>query len=99
MSVLKTPSMEDLVHIKQSYADVVKCFRDVTTSGKTLSEIQDALNENAKRIYDKFGRIIIKVGPEASDYLDITSPRASFNLDTVMVNFMQTNSTGVPLQI
>ena len=99
MSVLKPPSMEDLAHIKQSYADVVKRFKDVTTSGKALSEIQDALNENAKGIYDKFGRIIIKVGPEASDYLDITSPRASFNLDTVVVNFMQTNSKGVPFNL
>lgn len=99
MSVLKKPSMEDLAHIKQSYADVVRKFKDVTTSGKVLSEIQDALNENAKRIYDKFGRIIIKVGAGAGDYLDITSPRASFNLDTVMVNFMQTNSSGIPLQI
>jgi hypothetical protein len=99
MSVLKTPSMEDLAHIKQSYADVVRKFKDVTTSQKALSEIQDVLNENAKRIYDKFGRIIIKVGPLESDYLDITSPRASFNLDTVVVNFMQTNSKGVPLQL
>jgi hypothetical protein len=96
---LVTPTMQDIAHIKQSYADVVSNFKNLDTNRKNLHEIQESLNENAKRIYDKFGRIIIKVGPGEDDYLDITSPRASYKLDTVRVDFMQTNSKGVPLQI
>jgi ABC-type uncharacterized transport system ATPase component len=90
--------MDELAQIKQSYADVVRAFKDKVTTQMVLSEIQDALNDNARKIYDKFGRIIIKVGPDADDYLDITSPRASFQTDTVCVDFTQTTSNGVPIE-
>lgn len=96
--IQRTPTMDELAQIKQSYADVVRKFKDLTTTKSVLSEIQDALNENARKIYDKFGRIIIKVGPDPDDYLDVTSPRASFNADTVRVDFTQTNSKGVPIE-
>ena len=96
--ILRQPTMDELFQIKTSYAEVVRAFKDQTTSNKVLSEIQDALNDNARKIYDKFGRIIIKVGPEPDDYLDITSPRVSFNTDTVQVNFTQTNSKGIPIE-
>lgn len=96
--IQRPPTMEELAKIKMSYADVVATFKFQDTTKKNLSAIQDALNENAKKIYDQFGRIILKVGPEPDDYLDITSPRASFQLDTVKVNFTQTNSQGVPIE-
>ncbi len=96
--IQRTPTMDELSQIKQSYADVVRKFKDQVTTKSVLSDIQDSLNNNARQIYDKFGRIIIKVGPEPDDYLDITSPRASFNTDTVKVDFTQTNSKGVPIE-
>lgn len=95
MTIFLKPSMEDLAHIKQSYADVVEKFKYQITDQMTLCLIQDALNDNARRIYDKFGRIIIKVGKH--DYLDITSPKASFNLDTVKVDFTQVTKDGNPI--
>ncbi len=98
MTIHRTPSMDDIAKIKMSYADVVANFKFLDTTNKNLSAIQDALNENAKRIYDMYGRIILKVGPEPDDYLDITSPRASYQLDTVKVNFTQTNSQGIPIE-
>lgn len=97
--IQRTPTMNELAQIKQSYADIVVKFKDQITTRSVLIEIQDALNDNARKIYDKFGRIIIKVGPEPDDYLDVTSPRASFNTDTVRIDFTQTNSKGVPLNI
>lgn len=98
MNIQRVPNMDEIAKIKMSYADVVSNFKFLDTTKKNLSAIQDALNENAKRIYDTYGRIILKVGPDADDYLDITSPRASYKLDTVTVNFTQTNSQGVPIE-
>ena len=95
--ILRQPSPNDLVQIKQSYADVVANFKFKDADRMTLIQIQGALNQNATRIYDQFGRIIIKVGQGDGDYLDITSPRASFNKDTVRVDFLQTNSKGIPI--
>lgn len=97
--IQRTPTMNELAQIKQSYADIVIKFKDQITTRSVLIQIQDALNDNARKIYDKFGRIIIKVGPEPDDYLDVTSPRASFNTDIVRVDFTQTNSQGIPLNI
>lgn len=97
--IQRTPTMNELAQIKQSYADIVIKFKDQITTRSVLIQIQDALNDNARKIYDKFGRIIIKVGPEPDDYLDVTSPRALFNTDTVRVDFTQTNSQGIPLNI
>ena len=89
------PSKQDAAHIQQSYADVVETFKDQPANKKTLSKIQDALNDNARRIYDKWGRIIAKVGP--NDYIDITSPRAKLNEGTVRVEFMEVNREGKPI--
>lgn len=97
--IQRTPTLNELAQIKQSYADIVVKFKDQITTRSVLIEIQDDLNDNARKIYDKFGRIIIKVGPEPDDYLDVTSPRASFNTDIVRIDFTQTNSKGVPLNI
>jgi hypothetical protein len=86
------PTLEDIKHIKQSYVDVVKEFKFQNADKKNLYLIQEALNNNARRIYDKHGRIILKVGE--NEYLDITSPRASFHKDKVLVSFMETDREG-----
>jgi DNA segregation ATPase FtsK/SpoIIIE-like protein len=89
------PSKQDAAHIQKSYADVVETFKDQPADKKTLSKIQDALNDNARRIYDKWGRIVAKVGP--NNYIDITSPRVSFREGTVKVVFMEVNREGKPI--
>jgi hypothetical protein len=103
MSV-KIPINNDiLVKIQRQYADIVavdvKRINDPSNLEKVpqiVAEIQNNLNEFAKQLYDKHGRIIIRVGPDEYDYLDITSPRVKINHNKAVVYFLETNKKGRP---
>jgi len=105
MDVKIPVNVEIIESIRKQYADIVA--KDVVRINdplnfdkvpKIVSEIQDNLNGLAKHIYDKHGRIIIRVGPGDYDYLDITSPRVKISQTKAMVYFMETDRKGKPAQ-
>ena len=105
MNVKIPVNVEIIDALRKQYADIVA--KDVVRINdpaniekvpQIVSEIQDNLNGLAKHIYDKHGRIIIRVGPGDYDYLDITSPRVKISPTKAMVYFMETDRKGKPAQ-
>jgi hypothetical protein len=105
MNVKIPVNVEIIDALRKQYADIVA--KEVVRINdpanfdkvpKIVSEIQDNLNGLAKHIYDKHGRIIIRVGPGDYDYLDITSPRVKISQTKAMVYFMETDRKGKPAQ-
>lgn len=103
MNVKIPVNVEIIESIRRQYADIVA--KDVVRINdpanfdqvpKIVSEIQENLNGLAKHVYDKHGRIIIRVGPGDYDYLDITSPRVKISQTKAMVYFMETDRKGKP---
>jgi hypothetical protein len=103
---IKIPVTKEIIEsVRQKYAELVA--RDVPRINdpnnleqvpKIVSEIQSTLNDYAKSVYDKHGRIIIRVGPGQYDYLDITSPRVKVTQSKAMVYFLETDMKGVPVK-
>jgi hypothetical protein len=102
---IKIPvTVEIIQQIQKQYAYIVaedvKRINDPNNKSivyKIISEIQNKLNEFAKQIYDKHGRIVIKVGPGDLDYLDITSPRIDITKTKATVYFLETDRKGIPI--
>lgn len=103
---IKIPvTLEIIKKIQKTYADIValdvKKINDPTNLSKVpmiISKIQDNLNEFARVLYDKHGRIIIKVSEGQFDYLDITSPRLKVEKTKATVYFLETDSKGRPIR-
>ncbi len=97
---------EDLSIIQKTYGEIVAdhCRKDTehkTPNHKNLAVLQELVNQYAIKLYDKHGRIILRVGED--DYLDITCPIIQFQKDKenhgeakVMVTFRETNPVGEP---
>ena len=105
MNVKIPVSYEIIQQIQKQYADIVAKdiprINDIDNLEKVpeiVSEIQNNLNEFAKNLYDKHGRIIIRVGPSEFDYLDITSPRIKITQMKAIVYFLETDKKGKPIQ-
>jgi hypothetical protein len=104
MSIKIPVSVEIIQQIQKQYANIVagdvKRINDPTNISivpKIVSEIQSNLNEFAKQLYDKHGRIVIRVGPGEFDYLDITSPRIKVSHTKAVVYFLETDKKGKPI--
>lgn len=103
---LKIPITKEIIEdIRRKYAEIVAKEvprindpNNINEVPKIISEIQNILNDFAKASYDKYGRIIIRVGPGEYDYLDITSPRLKVSQSKAMVYFLETNIKGVPIK-
>ena len=101
---IKIPVTKEIIEeIRRQYADIIR--KDVLRINdpdnlpivpKIVSEIQEKLNEFARHTYDKYGRIIIRVGPDEFDYLDITSPRIQISQTQAFVIFLETDKKGKP---
>lgn len=104
--MVKIPINEQILkEIQVKYAEIVaKDVKRINEPAnfdqvpKILSEIQSNLNDYAKYLYDKHGRIIIRVGPDEFDYLDVTSPRVKINQTKAMVYFLETDKKGKPIK-
>ena len=104
MSLVKVPLTQEIVEsIKKQYAyiivDDIKRINDPNNANiapKIVSEIQEKLNNYARELFDKHGRIIIRVGPDHFDYLDITSPRVKLSETKALVYFLETDKKGKP---
>jgi hypothetical protein len=104
MSSIKTPLTHEIIEsIKKQYAyiivDDIKRINDpnnINIAPKIISEIQEKLNKYARELFDKYGRIIIRVGPHQFDYLDITSPRVKLSQTEALVYFLETDKKGKP---
>ena len=104
MNVKIPVNIEIIEALRRQYADIVAKdvvkINDPTNSEKVpqiISEIQENLNGLARHIYDKHGRIIIRVGPGDYDYLDITSPRVKISQTKALVYFLETDRKGKPV--
>lgn len=103
---IKIPLTEEILkQIQVKYAEIVaedvkriNSESDISKVPKIISEIQQKLNEYAKYLYDKHGRIIIRVGPDEFDYLDVTSPRVKISQTKAMVYFLETDKKGKPVK-
>lgn len=103
MSIRIPLTNEILEQIQKQYAHLiaedVKRINDpanLSNVPKIVSEIQEKLNDYARHLYDKHGRIVIRVGPGDFDYLDITGPRIHISQTKATINFLETDAKGHP---
>jgi hypothetical protein len=104
MASVKVPLTKEIIdQIQRQYADlIVADIRRINDPNnlaevpKIVSEIQNKLNDFAKHLFDKYGRIIIRVGGGDFDYLDITSPRIKVCETKAMIYFLETDRKGKP---
>ena len=104
MSILTPITKEDIEAIRKQYFDIIRNDilrindpNNLSIVPKIVSEIQEKLNDCARHVYDKFGRrIIIRVGPDKFDYLDITSPRIQISQTKALIVFLETDEKGKP---
>jgi hypothetical protein len=94
---------EDIANIQKNYGEIVTTYcrkspDNKIANKKNLRNLQELVNAYAITIYDKHGRSIIRIGE--TDYLDITCPIISFELDNptkefkVLVSFRETDKNG-----